>query len=220
LLQNLNGFRSTAEIMKTIFGFVLLSICLSVVSSAQDPATPPFNLVEGIGPVSTTGSWVGYSALSVVAGPSVLSKVSKTTTFYVGFTGGTTAVLGDMVLYKTAARASKILSVTKVTLGGVSNPTIKISDKSVCPTQPVSVTSPCIVRLDPVTLTLSSKDDYYLTMFFTTGTDVSSTTGAFASTALTGWYIGADETQLKVGQLLPSGNGGHSSYFLYAVMSN
>ncbi len=206
--------------MKTIFSFVLLSICLSVAASAQDPATPPFNLVEGIGPVSTTGSWVGYSALSVVAGPSVLSKVSKTTTFYIGFTGGTTAVLGDMVLYKTASRASKILSVTKVTLGGVSNPTIKISDKSVCPTQPVSVTSPCIVRLDPLTLTLSAKDDYYLTTFFTTGTDISSTTGSFTTTGLSGWYIGADETQLKVSQSIPAGNSGHSPYFLFAVMSN
>jgi hypothetical protein len=206
--------------MKIFLGFVLLSICLSVAAFAQTPATPAFNLVEGIGPVSTEGSWSGYSALSAVAGPGVLSKVSKTTAFYIAFTGGTTAVVGDMVLYKTAARASKVLSVTKVTLGGLSNPTIKISDKSVCPSQPVSVTNPCIVRLDPLTLTLSSKDDYYLTLYFTTGTDVSSTTGAFPSTALSGWFVGTDETQLKVGQLLPAGNSGHSPYFLYAVMSN
>jgi hypothetical protein len=220
LLQNLNDIRSAAEIMKTIIGFVLFSICLSVAAFAQTPATPAFNLVEGIGPVTSVGSWSGYSALSVLAGPSLLSKASKTTTFYVGFTAGTTAVLGDMVLYKTATRASKILTVTKVTLGGVSNPTIKISDKSVCPAQPVSVTNPCIVRLDPVTLALSAKDDYYLTMFFAPGTDISSTTAAFATTALSGWYIAADETQLKVGQSVPAGNGGHASYFLYAVMSN
>jgi hypothetical protein len=206
--------------MKIIPGFVLLSIFLSVAAFAQTPTTPPFNLVEGIGPVSTTASWSGYSAISVVAGPGVLSKVSTTTAFYVGFTAGTTAVVSDMVLYKTAARSSKILSVTPVKLGGVTNPTINISSKTVCPTQPVSTTSPCIVRLDPLTLTLSSKDDYYLVLHFGAGTDISSTHGQFSTTALSGWYEAADETQLKVGQSIPIGNGGSPAYFLFAVMSD
>lgn len=204
--------------MTLIFRFAALSILLFALG-AQSPAATPFNLIAGVGPVSSVGAWGGYSALSYISGPDLLPKSSKTTTFYVGFTGGTTAVLGNMVVYKTGTRTSKIIGVTPVTLGGVSNPTIKISDTSVCPSQPVSVTNPCIVRLDPITLTLSVKDDYYLVMYFTTGTDISSTHGAFPSDGLTGFYIGGDETKLKVGQSVPASNGS-GPYFLMAVMSN
>jgi hypothetical protein len=218
--------------MKTVFRFTTVTIVLmcalmaqsqaqAVENSADDsPNVVPFNLVEGVGHVGTTASWTGYSTLSVIAGPAILSKTSKTTAFYIGFTSGTTAVVSHMVLYKTLTRSTKITAVTPVTLGGVSDPTIKITSTSVCPSQPVSVTNPCIVRLDPLTLTLSAKDDYYLVIYFTTGTDISSTVGSFSTTALSGWYIGADETQLKVGQALPSGNGGNPPYFLMSVMSN
>jgi hypothetical protein len=206
--------------MKIIPSFAALSIFLMFVMVAQSPAATPFNLIAGVGPVNSEGSWIGYSAISVISGPALFSKTSPTTTFYIGFTAGTTAVVSNMVLYKTATRGSKITSVTPVTLGGVSNPTIKVSETSVCPSQPISVTSPCLVRLDPVKLTLSDKDDYYLVIYFTTGSDISSTHGAFPTTGLTGWYIGADETQLKVGQVVPSGDGGTPPYFLIAVMSD
>ncbi len=205
--------------MRTL-SFATVSILLMFVMVAPCPAATPFNLVAGVGPITTEADWADYSAISVISGPGLLSKASKTTDFYIGFTGGTTAVVSKMVLYKTATRESKILSVTPVTLGGVSNPTIKVSDTSVCPSQPISPTTPCLVRLDPLTLTLSVKDDYYLVIYFTTGTDISSTRGLFSTTSLSGWYIGADETQLTVGKPVPTGNGGTPPYFLMAVMSD
>ena len=33
--------------------------------------------------------------------------------------------------------------------------------------QPLSATSPCIVRFDPTTITLSPASDYYLTVYYT-----------------------------------------------------
>jgi hypothetical protein len=219
LLQNPNGSRSAASIMKS-FCFMTLSILVALTLVAQSPAATPYNLVAGVGPVTTEGGWTGYSALSEVSGSGLYPKTSKTTTFYIGFTGGTTAVVGNMVLYSTATRSTKIKTVVPVKLGGVSNPTIKITDTSVCPSQPVSVENPCIVRLDPLTLTLSSKSDYYLVTYFTTGTDISSTRGLYSNSTLTGWFVGADESQLTVGKPLPGGNNGSPAYFLIAVMSD
>jgi hypothetical protein len=219
LLQNSNGSGDAASIMK-ISSFLTLILLVVLTLASQSPAATPFNLVAGVGPVTSVNSWTGYSALSEVSGSGLYSKTSKTTTFYIGFTGGTTANLGNMVLYSTLTRSTKIKTVVPVKLGGVSNPTIKITDTSVCPSQPVTVSNPCIVRLDPLTLTLSTKDDYYLVTYFTTGTDISSTRGLFANTTLTGWFVGADETQLTVGKTLPGGNSGTPAYFLIAVMSD
>ncbi len=203
-----------------ISSFVTLIVLVVMTVVAQSAAAPPFNLAAGVGPITTVGAWTGYSALSEVSGSGLFPLASNTTTFYIGFTGGTTAAVGNMVLYSTATRGQKIKTVVPVKLGGISNPTIKITDTSVCPSQPVSVTNPCIVRLDPITLKLSSKSDYYLVVYFTTGTDISSTHGVYPNTTLTGWYVGADETQLTVGKTLPSGNNGSSPYFLLAVMSD
>ena len=53
-----------------------------------------------------------------------------------------------------------------VKLKGVSNPIISLTNKKVCPTQPLSITNPCVIRLDPITLTPSTLSDYYLVMYF------------------------------------------------------
>src|SRR5450631_2359603 len=129
------------------------------------------NLVAGVGPVNTVSSWSNYSALNLISGADLFPVVSKTTVLYVAFTSGTEADIGNMILYKTALRGSKVTAVTPVTLGGVSNPIIHLTDKTVCKVQPVSQAHPCIVRLDALTLTLSAASDYYFVTYFSTGSN-------------------------------------------------
>ena len=145
--------------------------------------------------------------------------------FYYGFTAGSQADITNMVLYTTARGSSTITAVTPVKYGGVSNPSIVLSNTSVCPVQPLSTGSPCFVRFDPLTLTLSALNDYYLVVYFTPSDSNNSSIGAtvpqYLRSSLQGWYIGnVDETQLTVGQSIPSGNNGNQPYFLMFVMTN
>lgn len=106
---------------------------------------------------------------------------------------------------------------------GVSNPIISLTSKKFCPNQPVSVTNPCVIRLDPITLTPSTLSDYYYVLYLSTSNN-NETLGAanaqFPITSLTGWYLSGDQTQLTVGQSIPSGYDGTHPYFLLYVMSN
>jgi hypothetical protein len=198
----------------------------NTVAAQQAPAAPPINLVAGVGgPVSSSNEWENYSALNLVAGAFIFPAVAqvKTTVLYIGFTAGTEADLGNMVLYTTKRGNSKITAVTPVKLKGVSNPIISLTNKKVCPTQPISTTNPCVIRLDPITLTLSTLSDYYFVLYFGNNSN-NATVGAanaqFPITSLTGWYLSGDQTQLKVGNSIPSGYNGTHPYFLLYVMSN
>jgi hypothetical protein len=146
--------------------------CLANTAVAQQrPATAPINLVAGVGgPVSSSNQWSDYSALNLIAGAFTFPAVAtvKTAVLYIGFTGGTEADIGNMALYTTKRGNSKITAVTPVKLKGVSDPIISLTNKKVCPNQPISVTNPCVVRLDPMTLTLSTLSDYYFVMFLST----------------------------------------------------
>jgi hypothetical protein len=189
---------------------------------AQSPFAAGGNLVAGVGAVGNVGQWANFSAINVIAGATLLPAVSKQTVLYIAFTAGTTADVANMVLYKTAARQSTILSVTPVKLGGISNPSISLTSKTVCKTQPISATNPCIVRLDPLALSLSPTNDYYFVIYFTSDSNNSALGGASPVTptsSLTGWYASGDDTQLKVGDPVPTG-GPSSPYFLVAVQSS
>jgi hypothetical protein len=207
--------------------FAIAFACLASPTVAQQrPATAPINLVAGVGgPVSSSNQWEDYSALNLIAGAFIFPAVAqiKTTVLYIGFTAGTEADIGNMVLYTTKRGNSKITAVTPVKLKGVSNPIISLTNKKVCPTQPISTTNPCVIRLDPLTLTPSTLSDYYFVMYFASNTN-NATVGAANSqypiTSLTGWYLGGDQTQLKVGNPIPSGYSGSHPYFLLYVMSN
>ena len=208
---------------RTICRFALATLLLSVLV-AHGFAASTSNLVVGVGPRVNQGSWAGYSALNLIPGTSILPIASKTTVFYLAFTGGTQADVSNMVVYKTAGpNNAKISSVTPVKLGGISNPSIVLTDQTVCPNQPVSPTNPCIVRLDPVTLSLSSAADNWLVVYFTASdsnnSNLGGATNQFASPSITGFFDGNDDTQLAVGQSVPDNNNGHS-YFLFAVMNN
>lgn len=216
--------------MKTLNKFVVLTLAMfacTVYGMSQDgpKVVKPLNLERGVvGPVSSSASWSGFSTLSVIPGAGLIPVAGNTTVFYLGFTGGQTADVSNMVLYTTPRGGTKISAVTPVTFGGVSNPSIHVSTPAVCPVQPLSAASPCLVRLDPVALQLSALSDYYLVVFFT-GNDnnnnsIVGTVGANTMSSLTGWYMGSDQTHLTVGQSIPAGLTAHSPYFLMYVMTN
>jgi hypothetical protein len=165
------------------------------------------NLLPGVGAVSSTGSWAGYSALNLIPGSALYAISSAQTVLRIGFTGGSQADVSNMVLYTTGRGSTKITAVTPVKLKGSSAPAIKLTSAATCPNQPVSTSNPCIVRLDPVAVSLSPLSDYYLVIYYKSGDtnnaslDVAS--GASAS-SLSGTYQAADDTRLTVGQSIPT----------------
>jgi hypothetical protein len=204
---------------------ILLLPALAAIGFAQNnPDATPQNLVRGVvGPVSSSGNWANYSLINEIPGAGLFPITSSTTVFYFGFTAGTTADISNMVLYTTARGSQKITAVTPVTLGGVSNPSIKLSNTSVCPVQPLSTSNPCIVRFDPVAITLATSSDCYLAVYFANDSNNSSIGGAVATAggqSLSGQYVsGVDETHLAVGQSIPLSTS-RQPYFLMYVTNN
>jgi hypothetical protein len=192
----------------------------------QRPATAPINLVAGVGgPVSTSSQWANYSALNLIAGAFIFPAVAtvKTTVLYIGFTAGTEADIGNMVLYTTKRGNTKITAATPVKLKGVSDPIISLTNKKVCPTQPISTSNPCVIRLDPIALTPSTLSDYYFVMYLSNDSnnaEVGAANSQYPITSLTGWYESGDQTRLKAGAQIPGGYSGSHPYFLLYVMSN
>jgi hypothetical protein len=220
--------------MKSGCNLVVLMLMMSAMSVygfsqatvvKKSPETTTQNLTRGvIGPVSSNSSWANYSVLNGVPGSAVFPITSTTTVFYFGFTAGTEADISNMVVYTTARGSLTVTAATPVKLGGVSDPSIQLTNTSVCPVQPVSATNPCIVRFDPTTLTLSPASDYYFMVFFANDSNNSAIGGAqpisAAYTSLVGNYFsGTDYTHLTVGQSLPGG-GNRSPDFLMYVMNN
>ena len=210
----------------TLLIALALACFVNTVAAEQRPAAAPINLVAGVGgPVSSSNQWEDYSALNLIAGAFIFPAVAstKTTVLYIGFTAGTEADIGNMVLYTTKRGSYKITAVRPVKLKGASNPIISLTDTKVCPNQPISVTNPCVIRLDPMTLTLSTLSDYYFVMYLghnTNNQTVGAANAQYPITSLTGWFLGGDQTQLKVGNSIPSGYNGTHPYFLLYVMSN
>ena len=203
---------------------VTLAMLTFITLALASPAfAGPKNLVAGVGPLGTATKWEGRSTISVIPGASLFPTTSKTTALYIAFTGGTQADIGNMVLYQTASRNPAITSITPVTLNGVSNPSINLTDTAVCPDQPVSVTNPCIVELDLLTLQLSPASDYFLVIFFTSpdsnNAALSLSKPSFGTTGLTGWFESVDQTKHVVGDTLNTLFNGGTPFGLIAVMS-
>jgi hypothetical protein len=116
-------------------------------------------------------------------------------------TAGTEADVGNMVLYTTKRGNYKITAVTPVKLRGVSDPIISLTNKTVCPEQPISVANPCVVRLDPITLTPSTLSDYYFVMYYAddaNNVSVGAANAQFPITSLTGWFLTGDQSGLRL----------------------
>jgi len=210
--------------MKNFCRLATLALALCVIATnavAQAPATVLSNLVEGVGPMAGgTTSWAGLSELDLIPGSSLLGVKSTSAFLYIGFYGGNTVDIGNMVLYKTARNGTTVLSGKKVTLGGVSNPGINLTSTSVCPVQPVSIANPCIIKLDAVKGALSSLNDYYFTIFFTNDGNNASVLGIgnmSAQGSLSGYTVVGDETRIKTKGALPQGYVGGAPYFLMYV---
>ena len=213
-----------------IVTLTLLTFAVTVYGFSQKPgqnapATTTQNLVRGvIGPFTSNNSWANYSVIDQIPGSTLYPIASSTAVFYWGFSAGTTADITNMVLYTTAHGSLKVTAVTPVKLGGISNPSISLTNTSVCPVQPVSAASPCVVKFDPVSITLSPASDYYLAVYYTNDSN-NSTIGAvqpgLLPVGMSGVFLGAtDATRLTVGQSLPSRTTGNSPYFLMYVMNN
>jgi hypothetical protein len=180
------------------------------------------NIVAGVFTTSSSTNWAGFSSVNLIAGTSVMPTTSTQTVLYIAFTGGTHADLGNMVLYTTTARSAYTVSaVTKVTYGGVTNPSINLTDTSICPVQPVSNTSPCIIRLDPINLVLSTVVDYYFVAYFVNDSNNQSLSAATPAlghiTTLTGFVDNKDDTGIAVGGTLPTTNNGKPTVLVGAM---
>jgi hypothetical protein len=217
--------------MKSICKFAMLAISMfaisifgfSQTSTRPKPEVTTQNLVRGVfGPVGSDSSWANYSVFNIIPGSALFPITSTTTVFSLGFTAGTEADISNMVVYTTARGSLTITAVTPVKLGGISDPSIHLSSTSVCPTAP-STTTPCIVKLDSTTLTLSPASDYYLTIFFTNNTNnsaISATQPNAGQSSLACFFIGGtDYTHLAVGGTIP-GTGNRNPNFLMYVTNN
>jgi hypothetical protein len=183
------------------------------------------NLVRGVsGPVNSNSSWSGYTLWGVVPGSALFPISSTTTVFSYGFTAGSEADVTSAVLYTTARGSTTITAVTPVTYQSNSSFSIDLASTSVCPTAP-STSPPCIVKFDPITLTLSPASDYYFALYFT-GDDsnnsaIAGTSPTLAQSSLWGWYNSGNYTNLIVGNSIPVPGGNHSApYFLMYVTNN
>ena len=200
--------------MKTIYKLATLTLMMlaaSLYGFSQKPpkASGPENLERGIvGPVTSNGSWSGYSTLALIPGAGLIPVTNTNTVLYIGFTAGAEADITNMVLYTTPRGSSTISTVTPITLGGISNPSIDLASATVCPIIEISAVNPCIVRLDPVKLTLSALSDYYFVVYFTASDPNNSAIGltdpSFGQSSLRGTYITGNETTLGVGGSIPS----------------
>jgi hypothetical protein len=208
---------------------IVLALTISLFAHAKQPAAAaPQNLLPGIGPLlqsSGASNWSGLSILENIPGTSLYPITSPTTVLYIGFIAGTRVDIGNMVLYTTPRENSTITAITPVTLKGVSNPEIHLTHPRTCPNQPLSATSPCIIRLDPIQLSLSTLNDYYLAVYFTKTDDDTHVARprSFIGSLSGGEEVG-DDTQLPVGASVPSllgnGNSAPPSFLLVAVMNN
>ncbi len=216
--------------MKTVSkfaAFTLLLLTVAYCSAGEKATTPPANLVRGsVGPFSLNTSWSGYSVVTLIPGASLIPVTATQTVLYLGFAAGSEADITNMVLYTTARGSLTITAVTPVTLGGVSNPSIILSSTSVCPTQPLSVTSVCVVRLDPTAIVLSATNDYYFAVYFTSDSNNSAigtpqNQNGSGLSALRSWYVGGtNETTLTVGQSIPNNGFDDTPFFLMYVMTD
>jgi hypothetical protein len=150
-----------------------------------------------------------------------MGATSTSTALYIGFTGGTEADIGNMVLYSTLRGNDAVIKATKVTLSGSSDPSIDLTSASVCPNGAPTATTPCIIRLDTVKAALSTLDDYYFVVYFTLDTNNEKIVGVGQSVepgALSGFYLYGDQTRIGAkGAIATNENTDQPAFFLAYV---
>jgi hypothetical protein len=217
--------------MKTFYQLATLTLMMAVLAASAfaeqtAPATAALaNLTEGQGTITSGNNpfWDGLSEFVLIPGASLMGASSTTTALYIGFTGGSEADIGNMVIYEVPRNGSTVLKIEKVTLGATQSPSIILTDTSTCPVQPVSVTNPCIVRLDTVKLALSPLYDYYFTVYFTLDTNNEKITGVGQTASpggLSGWHLYGDQTRIGLKGALPTNENADQAPFFLAYVTN
>jgi len=208
--------------MKSIFklGWTLL---FSMVIAMPSPAQSPQNLVAGTGPLTNAiAIWTDRSAINLVSGNTLFPVSGKNTFLHLGFTQGDEVVVGGMVLYTTDRNKFVIKHVTPLTFGGRSSGAFFLH--SACAGK-ISVQTPCVIQLDPLSFKASTLNDYYCVIYFTSDPNNAAVDSAISlnsnTTILGGIDAGVDDTTFVVGDILPSNiiNKG-SANFLVGVTTN
>lgn len=204
------------------FATLVLVLCIAAGSAlAQEPATQLANLAAGAGDITgQTLNWAGFSELVLIPGSELFNVKSASTFLSIGFIAPSTVDVGNMVLYVTARNTTTVTGTKKVTLGGLSNPSINLASTAVCPVQPVSLTNPCIIKLDAVKGALSPLDDYYFAIYLANDSNNQSVSPAGPPTSqgsLSGYFLTGDETRIKKKGTLPAGYAAAAPYFLLYV---
>jgi hypothetical protein len=212
--------------MKTFYKlatFALMTCVVAASALAATKVTVLSNLTEGQEAVSSSAvGWDGMSEIILIPGSALLGVTSTTTGLYLGFTAGSTVDIDNMVLYTTARNNTSITKAAKVTLGKVADPSINLTSTTTCPTQPVSTSNPCVVRLDTVAGALSPLNDYYFVVYFKLDSNNEAIAGAGGSVnhgALNGWSLYGDQTRITADGAIPQGNAGNPPYFLLYVLN-
>ena len=209
--------------MKNIFKIGLV-VLFSFAIAMPSPAQTAQNLVAGVGPVTSGVTiWNGVSVTSLISGNALFPASGNQTVLSLGFTGGGSLDIGNMVLYKTNRNSYKVVDVIPVTYKGLSSNSILL-DVSNCPVLPISTLFPCVVRLDPISLKLSPLYDYYFVMYLPDtfpNLTVTATSSLFSKTTILGGFAFSDQTTFVKGDALPSNiiNKGQA-YFLVGVTNN
>jgi hypothetical protein len=215
--------------MKTkIASFVLLLLVATTFTVAQDGAasqrkaapltTVLSNLTEGAaGAPGNSTDWEGWSEIDYIPGAALFGVDSTDSYLTIGFSAGSTVNITSMVLYTTARASNVVTKVTKVTYLKKANPVIDLTSTTNCPTQPVSATNPCLIKLDKAAVEMIATNDYYFAIYFTSDSGNNSMRGAGGSNqsgALMGWQIDGDDGLIPVGGTIPVGNQGAAPLFL------
>lgn len=220
--------------MKTKFAtFVLVLVVAATLAAAQNndrasiapdsrvapQVTPLMNLTEGASQVPGNGSdWEGWSEIDSIPGAALFGVGGKASYLTIGFSGGSTVDINSMVLYTTNRASNVITKVTKVMYLKKANPSIILTSTTNCPTQPVSATNPCFIKLDKVAAALSPLNDYYFAIYFTSDSNNNSMRGAGSAGdqagALTGWQIDGSDGLIPIGGIIPVGDNGSAPLFL------
>lgn len=215
--------------MKTkIASFVLLLLVAAAFAVAQDDAesvpkvkpltTALMNLTEGAaGAPGNSTDWEGWSEVDYIPGAALFGVDSTDSYLTLGFSAGSTVNINSMVVYTTARASNIVTKVTKVTYLKKASPAINLTSTSTCPTQPVSATNPCFIKLDKTAVEMIATNDYYFAIYFTSDSNNNSMRGAGGSNqsgALMGWQIDGDDGLIPVGGTIPVGNQGAAPLFL------
>ncbi len=215
--------------MKTkIASFVLLLLVAAAFAVAQDDAdsvrkakpltTALMNLTEGAaGAPGNSTDWEGWSEVDYIPGAALFGVDSTDSYLTLGFSAGSTVNINSMVVYTTARASNIVTKVTKVTYLKKASPSIELTSTSNCPTQPVSATNPCFIKLDKIAVEMIATNDYYFAIYFTSDSENNSMRGAGGSNqsgALMGWQIDGDDGLIPVGGTIPVGNQGAAPLFL------